>query len=178
MALADVTDGSRIVYNASPPVTITLAGTVAVGDLVGYSGGWKAASGTDRIWPKLVAGQRGASGDIISAYKAARISGLTTGVAGADVFLSTTAGAYTETTDGTYIKVGYTLSTTDIFVQPEGLPKVIHGTPGDEKTTSSAQYLPLGTPMEMSDGRRFPKNQAFNRCLPTKLLGILALRNS
>jgi hypothetical protein len=41
-----------------------------------------------------------------------------------------------------------------------GFPSVIYGRPGDEKTTSSTQFAPLGAKMILPDGREFVASKA------------------
>ena len=43
MAFVDATTGGRVIEEGIRPVKITLAGTVKVGDLIGYRYVWKAA---------------------------------------------------------------------------------------------------------------------------------------
>jgi hypothetical protein len=60
-----------IIENGSQPVEITLAAAAKVGQLLGYSTGWKlsnAATGT-AIAAELIAGQSGVIGDKITAYR-------------------------------------------------------------------------------------------------------------
>jgi hypothetical protein len=50
------------------PVKITLAGAVVAGDPLKYSTGWKKATNESGVPAILIAGEDGASGDIITAY--------------------------------------------------------------------------------------------------------------
>ncbi len=70
MALVDAST-SRRVLQAWGPVKITLAGTVAPGDPIKYSTGWKVATNESGKPAILIAGQSGVSDEIITAYVAA-----------------------------------------------------------------------------------------------------------
>ena len=69
MALTDAQSGA-LILDGSIPVEVTLAGTVAKGDLIGYSTGWKRALATagSVVQGKAVAGMDGKTGDKIVAY--------------------------------------------------------------------------------------------------------------
>jgi len=98
MAFADVTDGSRVILSGLLPCKVTLGAACKPGDLLGYSSGWKLAdaNSSPKVYPELVAGESGASGDEITAYRMARVDlGSTcTATAGDKVYVSTTAGGY------------------------------------------------------------------------------------
>ena len=105
MAFADAQIGGRVLHG-SAPCRITLAGACVAGDLLGYASGWKRALATTgtAIQGRLVAGEDGAIGDVITAYREAvvdsRISGATAGnpIYGAE---GTDNGKYTETAPNT-----------------------------------------------------------------------------
>jgi len=126
MALTDNTTGGRIVDGLHNAIRITLADTVEVGDMLGYSSGWVRALGTspNEVDPLLVAGQAGVSGDVIEAYSMAKIGGLTGMTAGGYVYLALAAlkGEVSEdisTTSGdTNVVVGFSLSTTEWLAMP------------------------------------------------------------
>jgi len=59
---------SRKVLEGMCPVKITLAGAVVAGDPVKYSSGWKLATNESGKPAVLIAGEDGASGDVITAY--------------------------------------------------------------------------------------------------------------
>ena len=67
MAFVD-TGTSRKIVEGSLPIKITLAGAVVAGDPLMYSTGWKKALNTSGAPAVLIAGEDGASGDIITAY--------------------------------------------------------------------------------------------------------------
>ncbi len=113
MAFVDPTTGSRIILQSSPGQgsQVTLAGTVKVGDPIGYSSGWKQADSDAVIYPQLIAGQSGVSGDVITVYDSAIIdfgSGCTA-TAGGLLYLDTTAGTYT-TTSTSAMQIGRMLT--------------------------------------------------------------------
>ncbi len=124
MAFVDNSTHSRTILEGIGPVKITLAGTVYTGDPVGYSTGWKAADADNSILAEFVAGQYGISGDVITAYRAAKVGGITTGTAGNTVFLSATAGGYFVTTPATGVtqKVGIELGGGEMWVEPKYVP--------------------------------------------------------
>jgi len=59
---------SRKILEGTLPMKITLAGAVVAGDPIMYSTGWKKAANTSGAPAALIAGEDGASGDIITAY--------------------------------------------------------------------------------------------------------------
>ena len=100
MAFSDPGKG-RIVEQGEGLVKITLAEACKAGDILGYSSGWKKALATagTAIQGKLVAGEDGASGDVITAYRRAVVSGYSGGTAGNAVYVAegTDNGEITET---------------------------------------------------------------------------------
>jgi len=129
----------RILSQVSLPIKVTLAGDVYAGDMIGYSAsGWvqAIASATAPIAAKLIAGEDGESGDVIDAYKSAVVMSFTGGTAGADLFLSSTAGEVKESVTGSlYQKVGFMASATMGVLSPVeevGVMTVTRGT-GDER---------------------------------------------
>ncbi len=115
MAFAD--GSTRRIVQGFMPVKITLAGTVARGDPLGYSSGWKVADANAGIPAVLIAGDGGVSGDVITAYPAALVDGVTGATAGNDIYLSDTGGDYTETKSTTSEqKLGFALSATEMFI--------------------------------------------------------------
>ena len=59
---------SRKILGGMLPMKIPLAGAVVAGDPIMYSTGWKKALNTSGAPAVLIAGEDGASGDIITAY--------------------------------------------------------------------------------------------------------------
>ena len=59
---------SRKILEGMLPMKITLAGAVVAGDPIKYDSGWKKAANTSGKPAVLIAGEDGASGDIITAY--------------------------------------------------------------------------------------------------------------
>jgi len=68
----------RKILEGIAPVKITLAGAVKAGDCLGYDSGWKLSASATIIQPLLVAGEDGASGDVITAYPLAVVEAVTT----------------------------------------------------------------------------------------------------
>jgi len=131
MALTDNTTGGRIIDSLGMGcVRITLAETVEVGDMLGYSSGLKRALATtpNQIDARLVAGQSGVSGAIIDAYPMAKIGGLTGMTAGNSVYVAegTLYGEVTETAPSTTgdvnAPIGISLSATEWLAYPGFMP--------------------------------------------------------
>ncbi len=121
MAFADNTTG-RIIKRGLSPIKVTLAGTVAVGDLVGYNSGWKAAD-TDSYPPygEFVAGSPGVSGDVITVFREALIDFGSSCTATEDdkLFVSTTAGGYTTDTGSRAHPIGFVTSSQEAWICPQ-----------------------------------------------------------
>ncbi len=100
MAFSDPGKG-RIIEQGEGLVRVTLAEACKAGDILGYSSGWKRALATTgtAVQGRLVAGEAGASGDVITAYRRAVISGYSGGTAGNAVYVAegTDNGQVTET---------------------------------------------------------------------------------
>lgn len=130
MALTDNTTGGRTILQGIAPAHITLAEGCEVGDMLGYSSGWKRALATtpNQIDPRLIAGQSGKTGDVIIAYAIAVIGGLTGMTAGGSVYLAEAAlkGEVTETaptdTGDMNAPIGISLSATDWLAYPGVFP--------------------------------------------------------
>lgn len=106
MAFTDAGAGRKIVSDnrvLSGGITVTLAGTVKIGDPIGYSSGWKRADADAPIPARYIACQDGVSGDVIEVCTEAVITGVTTSTGitgasvGAKVYTAATAGLWTET---------------------------------------------------------------------------------
>lgn len=121
MAFSDSTP--RTVLQGIAPAQVTLAGAVYAGDAITYNSGWKRAA-IDTATEVLVAGENGASGDVITAYHAAVLGGSSGGTAGAAVMLAA-SGAYSEEATGQ--QVGVALSATEIYVGPLNTPATVSG---------------------------------------------------
>lgn len=125
MAFSDPGKG-RIVEDCSGLVKITLAEACNAGDILGYSSGWKRALATagTAIQGRLVAGEDGASGDEITAYRQAVVSGYSGGTAGNPVYVAegTDYGKITETKPTTSgdcdTVIGYLASATLAALEP------------------------------------------------------------
>jgi hypothetical protein len=118
MAFADT--AVRSIQSCSLATPVTLAGTVFKGDAIGITAGtWVRADGNSSpaITGLLVAAEDGISGQIITAYPEAVIDGPTGATPGAPIFLSDTAGRYTETPSTTTAQlVGFAVSATRIAI--------------------------------------------------------------
>jgi hypothetical protein len=125
MAFSDPGKG-RIIEQGEGLVRITLAEAVVAGDVLGYSSGWKRALATvgTAIQGRLVAGEDGASGEVITAYRRAVVSGYSGGTPGNPVYVAegTDNGKITETAPSTSGDVntiiGYVTSTTVAALEP------------------------------------------------------------
>lgn len=126
MAFADAQASGRVT-EAWGRVEITLAGTVEIGDHLGYSSGWKRGLGTvgGVIQSSLVALQRGVSGDVITAARGAVVDGrFSGGTPGATLYMAegTDAGKFTETipstTNDATTPMGVVISTTAAIISP------------------------------------------------------------
>lgn len=119
MAFTDDTTGGRVILEASSPVHVTLAANVMAGDLLGYNSGWVKADANGTYMAVLIAGAIGTSGEAITAYRSARIGGITSGTAGNKIYLSDTAGQYSSSAGTAPQVVGYELGNGEMWVEPE-----------------------------------------------------------
>ncbi len=125
MAFSDPGKG-RIIEQGEGLVKITLAEACKAGDVLGYSSGWKRALATvgTAIQGRLVAGEDGASGDVITAYRRAVVGGYSDGTAGNTVYVAegTDYGKITETKPTTQgdcdTVIGYMASATVAALEP------------------------------------------------------------
>ena len=125
MALTEPTTG-RTIDEAVFPIKITMAGDCKRGDLLGYSSGWKRALATvgTAIQAKLIAGEDAITGEVITAYGSAKMSGYSGGTPGAAVYAAegTSYGCVTETAPATSgdcnTIIGLILTATEIMLWP------------------------------------------------------------
>lgn len=125
MAFVDPGKG-RVLEQGEGLVKITLAEDCKAGDILGYNSGWKRALATvgTAIQGRLVAGEDGASGDEITAYRRAVVSGYTGGTAGNPAYIAegTDNGKITETAPTTSGDVntiiGYVVAATVAALEP------------------------------------------------------------
>ncbi len=125
MAFSDPGKG-RIIEQGEGLVRVTLAEACKAGDILGYSSGWKRALATTgtAVQGRLVAGEAGASGDVITAYRRAVISGYSGGTAGNAVYVAEGSdnGQVTETQPTTTgdcdTLIGYMASATVAALEP------------------------------------------------------------
>ena len=125
MAFSDPGKG-RIIEQGEGLVRVTLAEACKAGDILGYSSGWERALATTgtAVQGRLVAGEDGASGDVITAYRRAVVNGYSGGTAGNAVYVAegTDNGQVTETQPTTTgdcdTLIGYMASATVAALEP------------------------------------------------------------
>jgi hypothetical protein len=125
MAFSDPGKG-RIIEQGEGLVKITLAEACKAGDILGYSSGWKRALATvgTAIQGRLVAGEDGASGDVVTAYRRAVVSGYSGGTAGNEVYVAEgtdyghITGTQPTTTGDCDTFIGYMVSATVAALEP------------------------------------------------------------
>ncbi len=125
MAFSDPGKG-RIVEQGEGLAKITLAEACKAGDILGYSSGWKRALATvgTAIQGRLIAGEDGASGDEVTAYRRAVVGSYSGGTAGDAVYVAegTDYGKVTETKPTTSgdcdTVIGYMVSATVAALEP------------------------------------------------------------
>lgn len=121
MAFADT--AIRAVVQGNNPIKVTLEDACEVGDLLSYgSTGWVLADASDDTLPAtLVAGEKGVAGEIITAFQSAVVEGPTGMTPGNSIYLSDTAGNYSDSTGSTTQVVGKANSATQLFVNPAAI---------------------------------------------------------
>ena len=119
MAYADAGTGRTVrPINAGLQTLLILAGTVKIGDLIGFSTGWKRADGdTGPIKANFIAMGNGDSGDVIPVCTEAEVDGFTGGTDGGLLYLSGTAGRYTDSQIGGLDAIGVQVSATAAVVR-------------------------------------------------------------
>ena len=125
MAFSDPGTG-RIIEQGEGLVKITLAEDCKAGDILGYSSGWKKALATvgTAIQSRLVAGEDGANGDVITAYRRAVVGNYSGGTTGNAAYVAegTDYGKITETQPTTSgdcdTIIGYVVSATVVALEP------------------------------------------------------------
>ncbi len=119
MAYADQTTGGRTIIQGLAPVQIVVSEAAEVGDLLGVSANtWKRADANNSIFAELVAGQAGASGDTITAYRIAVVGNVSGATKGNPIYLSDTAGENDESAGTVGQVVGVSLTATEILLFP------------------------------------------------------------
>jgi hypothetical protein len=106
MAFNDPQSGRSVISGPGPAAaTVTLAGTVSEGDVIGYSSGWKRALATvgSVVSPQLIALKAGVSGDVIPVASVCVVTGYTGGTPGGLIYCAegTDNGKVTDTAPGT-----------------------------------------------------------------------------
>lgn len=148
MALTDVSDGSRVIEFGVATTKVTLSRACKVGDILGVASdnyddlgpAYSAAaahSTAATYFPRFVAGQAGAAGDVITAYGIATVTGYSSGAVQSLVYMaqtSGTAGQISETaptgTGSCASIIGTTVATNRVILFP------MSGSPVDTKTTA------------------------------------------
>jgi len=134
MAFADPQVGRSVICGPGPAAaTVTLAGTVAEGDIIGYSNGWKRAlaNAGGVIQGQLVALKSGVSGDVIPVATHCVVKGYTGGTPGGLIYVAegTDAGKVTDIIPATQADaltvIGVLLSATEIAFTL-GNPHIVH----------------------------------------------------
>ena len=102
MAFADSGSGRHVICGPGPAAgMVTLAGTCAEGDVLGYSTGWKRALATvsSVVNPQLIALKGGVSGDVIPVAAVCVVTGYSGGTPGGLIYLAegTSNGQVTDT---------------------------------------------------------------------------------
>ena len=123
MAFADATN-PRTIWNGwgGTPVVLKAGVSVKQGDPIGYSDGWCLADANAGIPAKYVAGDT-MTGDgykELTVYRGAVVRGFSGGTVGNPLYLSDTAGGYSDSASATSEqKVGRMLSATAALVEPD-----------------------------------------------------------
>lgn len=114
MAFAD--SNQRVVLEGWGKRKVTLATAAQIGDPIGYSSGWKQADANAGIPAEYVAGEDGQVGDEITLYLLAVVRGFSGGTAGNKLYLSDTAGKYSDAYGTKLQRVGQMLSDTEALI--------------------------------------------------------------
>ena len=134
MAFTDNTTGGRNIVQGILPYKLTLTDTCEVGDLIGYdsisTGAWERADANAKKYANFIAGEPcKTSGDTITVYREAIVSGFTGAVAGDLVYLSDTDGDYAAAPVGNYHQVvGIMISVTEAVIRPDAMPVCSYNT--------------------------------------------------
>lgn len=128
MALTDNSTRSRVIKQGICPVKVTLTDTCSVGDLIGFdsvtSGAWERADANGKVYADLIAGEDcDTSGNEITCFRMAVVSGFTDGTAGQPIYLSDTVGSYAAAPVTSWTQaVGIMISTTEGLIVPNCIP--------------------------------------------------------
>jgi len=125
MAFSDPGKG-RIIEQGEGVVKIELAEACKAGDVLGYDSGWRRSLATvgTAVQGRLVAGEGGVSGDVITAYRRAVVSGYSGGTPGNTVYVDegNNYGRITESKPDTSgdcdTVIGYMISATVVSLEP------------------------------------------------------------
>lgn len=118
MAFADSGSGRTVRPVAGHvQASVTLAGTVQRGDLIGFSTGYKRADAdTGPIKAAFIAMQSGISGESIPVCTEAVVDGFTGGTPGALMYPSGTPGQYSDSQVNSQPSIGQMISATECYV--------------------------------------------------------------
>lgn len=129
MTWADNTTGGKVILEGILPIKLTLTDTCQVGDLIGYdaisSNTWeRAIASSAKKYASFIAGEAcTTSGNTITCFRQAYVSGFTDGEVGHLLWLNSTAGTYAAEAPGNYQQcVGIMVSTTTALVRPDSVP--------------------------------------------------------
>jgi len=121
MAFADT--AVRNVVQGNNPIKVALEAACEVGDLLAFgTTGWVLADASDDTLPAtLIAGERGAAGQTITAFQSAVVEGPTGMTPGASLYLSDTGGDYSDSTGSVTQVVGKVNTATQLFANPAAI---------------------------------------------------------
>ena len=153
MAFTDNTTGGRVVRQGILPIKLTITDSCLAGDLIGYdsvsSEAWERADANAKVYASFIAGEDGASGDVITCYRQAYVSGFTGSAAGKLVYLADTVGQYVGDPDGNYQQcVGICVSDTEALIRPDCVPVMGYSSEADSTGLGVAGFFRA----ELKDG--------------------------
>jgi hypothetical protein len=128
MSWADNTTGGRTILEGILPIKLTLTDSCRPGDLIGYdaisSNAWeRAIASSAKIYAAFIAGEVGVSGDTITCFRQAYVSGFTGGETGHLLWLNSSAGTYAAEAPGNYQQcVGIMVDDATALVRPDSIP--------------------------------------------------------
>ena len=121
MAFADT--AVRNVVQGNNPIKVALEAACEVGDLLAFgTTGWVLADASDDSLPAtLIAGERGAAGQTITAFQSAVVEGPTGMTPGKSLYLSDTGGDYSDSTGSVTQVVGIANTATQLLANPAAI---------------------------------------------------------
>lgn len=126
MAFTDVSTGGRVMQQGIMPYKLVLEDTCNVGDGIGFdeaSEVWERADADGKAPMDFVAGEKcETSGDTITVFRQAIVSGLGSAAIGDPVYLGNTKGTYTAYPESwIHQQVGICISATEIMLSPNAM---------------------------------------------------------